>query len=313
MLQTSLLCRLHRLTLWASTSVTARNNTTVVPLFLSRAPVRLCTGAIASAHRGRLVLSKRPLLSHTVKMSSASAAAPPAAAAEPHVAGQAQAQGGLEAGTSLRSESPPKPGKLRYITSLEAAQIDEVLMSPDGGAFSIDQLMELAGLSCAQVVHACYPPTQFPNVLVAAGPGNQGGDGLVAARHLSHFGYTVSVWYPKEGKTELFKVCSSNLVHYQLVSSTLPLLHSGSKSNYRTSESLSSKSMSSKTDWRDLTLFWTPSSVSVRRCIIIHAPQLGTRLRPACVHTSQAFRSRANRGNRSRSLSKLSRMRWVAP
>ncbi|PWN93381.1 hypothetical protein FA10DRAFT_264038 [Acaromyces ingoldii] len=138
-------------------------------------------------------------------MSSASAAAPPAAAADPHLAGQAQAQGGLEAGTSLRSESPPKPGKLRYITSQEAAQIDEVLMSPDGGAFSIDQLMELAGLSCAQTVHACYPPTQFPNVLVAAGPGNQGGDGLVAARHLSHFGYTVSVWYPKEGKTELFK------------------------------------------------------------------------------------------------------------
>lgn len=156
-------------------------------------------------------------------MSSASAAAPPAAAAEPHVASQAQVQGGLEAGTSLRSESPPKPGKLRYITSQEAAQIDEVLMSPDGGAFSIDQLMELAGLSCAQTVHACYPPTQFPNVLVAAGPGNQGGDGLVAARHLSHFGYTVSVWYPKEGKTELFKVCFSNLVvHHQLVNSTSP-------------------------------------------------------------------------------------------
>lgn len=31
-------------------------------------------------------------------------------------------------------------------------------------------------------------------VLVLAGPGNNGGDGLVAGRHLTHFGYDVKVW-----------------------------------------------------------------------------------------------------------------------
>lgn len=94
--------------------------------------------------------------------------------------------------------------KLRYIDAQTAAKIDEALMSEER-AFSIDQLMELAGLACAQTVYACYPPHSFPNVLVAAGPGNQGGDGLIAARHLSHFGYRVLVWYPKVGKTDLFQ------------------------------------------------------------------------------------------------------------
>lgn len=97
------------------------------------------------------------------------------------------------------------PRKLRYIDAQTAKEIDEDLLSEDTGGFSIDQLMELAGLACAQTVFACYPPANFPNVLVAAGPGNQGGDGLVAARHLSHFGYRVAIWYPKEGKTDLFR------------------------------------------------------------------------------------------------------------
>ena len=60
-------------------------------------------------------------------------------------------------------------------------------MGPLG--FSIDQLMELAGLSVASSILAEYPPSQYPKVLIVAGPGNNGGDGLVAARHLYHFGY----------------------------------------------------------------------------------------------------------------------------
>ena len=44
--------------------------------------------------------------------------------------------------------------------------------------------MELAGLACAQTVAAVYEMEKYPRVLVCCGSGNQGGDGLVAARHL---------------------------------------------------------------------------------------------------------------------------------
>lgn len=92
---------------------------------------------------------------------------------------------------------------LRTIGPKAAAALDEELMS--SGAFSIDQLMELAGLAVSQAMYALSPPSKSPNVLVACGPGNNGGDGLVAARHLHHFGYTPTMYFPKQGKNELYQ------------------------------------------------------------------------------------------------------------
>lgn len=46
------------------------------------------------------------------------------------------------------------------------------------------KLMELAGLACAQTLAKVYDKEKYRRVLVCCGPGNQGGDGLVAARHL---------------------------------------------------------------------------------------------------------------------------------
>ncbi|KAK4628961.1 NAD(P)H-hydrate epimerase [Fulvia fulva] len=92
---------------------------------------------------------------------------------------------------------------LRTLTPKAAAALDEQLMST--GAFTIDQLMELAGLAVAQCLYKLSPPTASSSkILIACGPGNNGGDGLVAARHLRYFGYKPSVYYPKQGKAEIY-------------------------------------------------------------------------------------------------------------
>jgi len=86
--------------------------------------------------------------------------------------------------------------------------------------FSHGQLMELAGLACAQSLAAVYDSENYPHVLVCCGPGNQGngvigcwqpldwpnsgGDGLVAARHL---GSMMFIHWPWVSSEVFWKVC----------------------------------------------------------------------------------------------------------
>lgn len=98
---------------------------------------------------------------------------------------------------------------LKTLSGKAAAALDRELMSTC--AFSIDQLMELAGLSVSQAVYRVHPPSNGLRVLVACGPGNNGGDGLVAARHLRHYGYHPSIFYPKRSKNELYQRLTKQL------------------------------------------------------------------------------------------------------
>lgn len=112
-------------------------------------------------------------------------------------------------------------------------------MSPSVG-YTLDQLMELAALSCASAIEHFFPKRS--KVLVVCGPGSQcsgsrlstataqslvalccarrshsfspaprplcvdnGGDGLVCARHLKLFGYSPTVVLPKEPKSDFFR------------------------------------------------------------------------------------------------------------
>ena len=88
----------------------------------------------------------------------------------------------------------------KYLSQQEAIAIDQELFSTF--AFSVDQLMELAGLSCAQAIESSYSKG---DVLIVSGPGNNGGDGLVCARHLKHFGFFPSIIYPKHSNNDLLK------------------------------------------------------------------------------------------------------------
>eukprot|EP00934_Nitzschia_sp_Nitz4_P007078 Nitzschia sp. Nitz4//scaffold17_size182527//58748//60533//NITZ4_001844-RA/size182527-snap-gene-0.291-mRNA-1//-1//CDS//3329539310//7068//frame0 len=109
--------------------------------------------------------------------------------------------------TRLMSSSNNHP--TGFLDAKDAAALDQELMSTPG--FTLEQLMELAGLSVAEAVyHVLSSPLQdqqLPSsssssskdgpIVVVCGPGNNGGDGLVAARHLVHFGFPCVVVYPK--------------------------------------------------------------------------------------------------------------------
>ena len=78
---------------------------------------------------------------------------------------------------------------VRYLGQADAINLDIDLFNDF--KFSVVQLMELAGLACAHALASEFPAAsinpQRP-VLVVVGPGNNGGDGLVMARHLHLLG-----------------------------------------------------------------------------------------------------------------------------
>jgi len=94
-----------------------------------------------------------------------------------------------------------------YLNAEDAAALDVELMSKPG--FSLEQLMELAGLSVAEAVYDVAndgdgEKKKKKHVLLVCGPGNNGGDGLVAARHLVNFGFDSTIVYPKRSTKEHF-------------------------------------------------------------------------------------------------------------
>ena len=96
---------------------------------------------------------------------------------------------------------------ISYLNQEQAQNVDVELFNEY--SFSVDQLMELAGLSCATALAKAYPTCDMTKnngaLLICCGPGNNGGDGLVCARHLKLFGYNPVVFYPKRTAKPLYE------------------------------------------------------------------------------------------------------------
>ena len=79
------------------------------------------------------------------------------------------------------------------ITAATAAALDARLFA----LYPLPQLMEAAGHAVAAACSLSFPLATHPTCAVLVGPGNNGGDGLVAARHLAAFGYRATVISPR--------------------------------------------------------------------------------------------------------------------
>ena len=77
---------------------------------------------------------------------------------------------------------------MRPILAVEAMRAAEQSAIDDGT--SVETLMERAGAALAEAVRRFVGPRE---TLILCGPGNNGGDGYVAARHLAKAGYSVRV------------------------------------------------------------------------------------------------------------------------
>lgn len=81
--------------------------------------------------------------------------------------------------------------KITYGTRELNKLIDDTLMLKY--TFLSETLMQIAGISIAQVSHIILQRFNNKKVCVLVGPGNNGGDGLVAARHLKMMNYFVDL------------------------------------------------------------------------------------------------------------------------
>ncbi len=95
---------------------------------------------------------------------------------------------------------------MKVVTVEEMRRLEE---RSEAAGVSVDSLMEAAGLAVARQVTLLLDGIRGKRVLVLVGPGNNGGDGLVAARYLSDWGALVTLYMAtaSRGKVDKFEEC----------------------------------------------------------------------------------------------------------
>lgn len=82
---------------------------------------------------------------------------------------------------------------------VSVAEMKRLEKEADAAGHSYASMMEQAGTALAEAVQENFLLSDDGPALVLAGPGNNGGDGLVCARHLSDAGYRVRVYLWRRG------------------------------------------------------------------------------------------------------------------
>lgn len=81
--------------------------------------------------------------------------------------------------------------KFPFISAEKMARIDKIMVKEMN--IQIMQMMEIAGLDVALLAKKMC---KGKNIVVLCGKGNNGGDGIVAARHLENFGFNCTLIFP---------------------------------------------------------------------------------------------------------------------
>jgi NAD(P)H-hydrate epimerase len=88
---------------------------------------------------------------------------------------------------------------MKLVTAAEMRDLEQAAVA---AGVSEAQLMEEAGLAVAQEAWMLLGTLEGRRIIVLAGPGNNGGDGLVAARHLVDWGADVLTYIPRKRRDE---------------------------------------------------------------------------------------------------------------
>lgn len=80
---------------------------------------------------------------------------------------------------------------LKIVTTQQMRDLER---RADASGHTYADMMERAGCAVAAVIQRQRPPERGDSVLILAGPGNNGGDGLVAGRYLATWGYRVRTY-----------------------------------------------------------------------------------------------------------------------
>ena len=110
---------------------------------------------------------------------------------------------------------------MEYITKKQSAKLDELMTKRFH--ISAEMMMEIAGYKIAEFIRDNFRERE---ILIVVGKGNNAGDGLCTARHLSNFGFSVNIYLTSP------ELCEKSLKHLRIAKTLgIPFVNTIEKHN----------------------------------------------------------------------------------